>query len=223
MAEALSGATTTVDSAETKKTPHAEEGYVAAPGVTLVQTFTYRGNAEEWSNTYHFVGDAPSDDTGWRDLVDSLAGKVAHGLTTQVTIIRAYCYEDTDDDAVFVYDMLGESAQVVGQVAITSMHVAPGDVAAWIRWKTSRTNSKGHPIYLRKYYHSVLLAGETGDAWDQLETGTYKPSLETVGTDLNTSFGDWPGIAGPDGVAPGAMVVSTYTTTRTLKRRGKRP
>lgn len=196
---------------------------MAAPGVTLVQTFTYRGQPEEFSNTYHFVGDPPANDTDWRSLVDSLAGKVGHGLTTLVTIIRAYCYEDTDDNAVFTYDMLAESAQVVGSVSVTSAYLAPGDCAAWIRWKTARTNSNGHPIYLRKYYHSVVLAGDTGDAQDQLETGTYKPSLETVGTDLNTSFGDWPGIAGPDGVAPGAMVVSTYVTTRTLKRRGARP
>ena len=91
----------------------------------------------------------------------------------------------------------------------------------WIRWKTARVNSNGKPIYLRKYYHGVAIAPETGDG--DLIVFEQRTALGTLATGLNTAAGDWPGIAGPDGVAPGASTHSFYATTRTLKRRGARP
>lgn len=91
----------------------------------------------------------------------------------------------------------------------------------WIRWKTARVNTHGKPIYLRKYYHGVIVSPASSDG-DTIES-TQKTALDSLGPALNATSGSWPGIAGPDGVAPGDALASTYATTRTLRRRGKRP
>jgi hypothetical protein len=195
---------------------------MAAPGVTSVKSFPYRGAAEEWSNQYHFVGDAPDDHAGWVALCTSLADLEVAILHEDTTILRYYCYEDTADDAVDTVICADESIDGTGGRAIgASEHLAPGDAAAWVRWKTARTNTHGKPIYLRKYFHGVILTSSAGDG-DDIEA-TQKTDYGDFGGAINGVHGDWPGIAGPDGVAPGASAVSPFVTTRTLKRRGARP
>lgn len=196
---------------------------MAAPGVTMVFKFKYRGNDEEWSQQYHFVGDPPSDDTAWDALIDDLALILRDATTTRVTQVRAYGYDDTDHDAVHVRDFAVVGPQYVGTIDATTQDVAPGDAAAWIRWKTGLLNSKGKPIYLRKYFHSVVLVGPTDDDQDSIAP-TYTSALVNAGETLMGTAGDWPGIADPSGRAPdGPVAGSIFVTTRTLKRRGARP
>lgn len=195
---------------------------MAAPGATMVYSFTYRGNVEEWTQQYHIVGDAPSDDAGWISLFGAFKGLVVECLSSAVKIVRMYGYENTDDDSVFTYDAAAVGDSGTGVLsASTGLSYAPGDAAAWVRWKTARVNTHGKPIYLRKYFHGCILAPADQDT-DALGSG-YKAALEAFGTAVAASSGAWPGLAGPDGVAPGAMSVSPFVTTRTLKRRGARP
>ena len=196
---------------------------MATPGVTLIKSFTYRDAVEEWGNSYHFVGDVPSDDAGWESLVSALVAieKLVLPLTT--SIVRAYCYPDLSPHHASVLTVTDASfGATTGSLSTPSgSFLAPGDAAMWIRWKTARTNTHGKPIYLRKYYHGAIVTPAGGDG-DTIES-TQHAALNTLGTALNGVSGDWPGIAGPDGVAPGARAVSPYVTTRTLRRRGRRP
>lgn len=195
---------------------------MSAAGITIIQSFTYRQAYEEFGNTYHFLGDAPTDETGWRALAGDLVDALLPIFPATVQAQRAYCYEDTDDDSVLTLTGGAEFTSALGTFTLGSGHYqAPGDAAMWIRWKTARTNSNGKPIYLRKYYHGVVIAPETGDG--DLIVFEQRTALGTLASFLNSTTGDWPGIAGPDGVAPGASTHSQYATTRTLKRRGARP
>lgn len=185
-------------------------------------SFPYRGDDEEWSQQYHFTGSAPSTDTDWRSLCDDLGALLQATLGYQTKIVRFYCYEDTDDDSVYTYELADWSGTLTGALTkTTGDDWTPGDTAAWVRWKTARTNTHGKPIYLRKYFHGVFVT-PAGDEGDALATN-WKTALETFGAAVNSTSGDWPGIAGPDGVAPGLVKASSYVTTRTLKRRGVRP
>jgi hypothetical protein len=196
---------------------------MAAPGVTMIFKFQYRGNPEEWSQQYHFTGDAPSDDAGWNDLITSLAGILQSAVTDRVTLVRAYGYDDTDHDAVYTVADPDDPFPLTGAYSTSTKDVAPGDAAAWIRWKTGRTNTHGKPVYLRKYFHSVVLAGEADDDQDSIESG-FGTGLSVIGASLLAGSGDWPGLADKNGDAPaGPVAVSTFVTTRTLKRRGPRP
>jgi hypothetical protein len=100
---------------------------------------------------------------------------------------------------------------------------APGDVAAWVRWSTTQKTSRGKPIYLRNYFHDVYAnSTSTHDALSLAQ----KAALAQHGSNWFNGF-NASGLvyhrAGPKGaVAQAPVVESTYLTTRTLHRRGKR-
>ena len=92
----------------------------------------------------------------------------------------------------------------------------------WVRWKTSRYNSRGKPIYLRKYFHGARCDGTSGN--DVTFSGQLT-ALNAFGTKLqDASFISARTIRSRHNaetlLGHGA---SAYITTRTLKRRGKRP
>lgn len=194
---------------------------MAASGITVIQSFTYRGAAEEWSNKYHFQGDPPSDPAGWRDLCDAFITQLKAILTDVNTIVRVQCYEDTDNPAVYTYDLAAFGGVVAGTYVTGSSAdlLEAGDTAGLIRWNTGRTSTRGKPIYLFKYYHGVM--HESGTV-DELRH-SLKSAYATFANAIRTATGDWPGLADKTGTEPVGYLAETYLTTRTLKRRGRRP
>lgn len=195
---------------------------MSAPGVILIQSFTYRDAPEEFSNSYHILGSTPADDGVWRDVVNSLADIVKTVMPSRVKIVRALCYENLDGahDSVYTYRLADWAGEVTCTFADTGP-MTPGDAAMWLRFSTGRNTSSGKPIYLRKYYHSPI----TQDPPDEDKLlATQKTALEGAAADLLAGVGDWPGLSDLDGsTLPGGYLASRFITTRTLKRRGRRP
>lgn len=207
----------------------------AACGLTIVKQITYRGDpTEEWSNTYWLTGAVPTD-AQFLALFNAITAVektiypawASHGCR----VIRGYGYNDDTGHkpgdtgavapSVWTNDII--ASPVDGTLVLSDIDQRlPGDDAVWVRWKTTRrTDPGGKAIYLRKYFHpacrttgtddTVLPAQATalGALGQLLRNGTLPDSrtLTTAGrTDTLTAHG-----------------VSSYTTTRTLKRRGKRP
>lgn len=193
---------------------------MAAPGVTLIKTFEYRGAAEEWSNQYHMTL-APSDPAGWRTAVDGLIAEEKTVYTSDVTILRALCYDDTDLASVYTYELADFAGTVPGTLVISTGNRAPGDVAGWVRWDTGRRSTTGKPIYLRKYFHDIYI--EAGSSSDIISPD-WRTAAAAFGTALLSALGGGFALAGPDGIQPpGPAQASVYATTRTLERRGRRP
>jgi hypothetical protein len=192
-----------------------------AGSIVSVKTFTYRDSPEEWSNKYHFQGDPPSDPAGWRALCDDFAALEAATLTTQVHIIRFLCYENDSDPTVYSYDLSAFGGTVAGTWAIGagSQGYTQGDDAYLIRWNTGRLSSKGKPVYLFKYYHG---GAQSDTDRDKVPTGLLAV-MATFANTVRSSSGDWPGLADKNGDEPVGYLAETYLTTRTLKRRGRRP
>lgn len=194
---------------------------MAGPGVIAISTFTYRDHPEEFSSNFHFDGDAPSSSSDWRDLCDAHAAIWVLGLIDVVHVTRYLCYEDMDDDSVYTYDLTHFGGALPGAIAHPGGGRQAGDAAAWVRWNTTRRTSHGKPIYIRKYVHGVYEAdsGEPDTLW-----GDQKSGLTAVGAGLLAPSGDWPGLVDVTGDAlEGGYLASTWITTRTLKRRGRRP
>lgn len=189
---------------------------MAAPGIVVTKRFSYRDNTEDWSNRYHFLGDPPSDAPSWRNLADAFITLEKPVLVTTTHIVNVLCYEDTDNDSVYSYDLAAWSGIVAGTFAIPGGdELMPGDVAYTARWTTARRTSTGKPIYLRKYWHGALQHVTDPDK----VYGDLKAAVSTfVGASMASS-GDWPGLAGPDGVGPDDGIALDFLTTRTLKRR----
>lgn len=201
-------------------------------GLTIIKRFTYRGDTtEEFSNTYWLSGSTPASDAGWRTVFDEVVAVEKQVYPATVSVIRGYGYDgftvDADgkvnpNDSVFSVDLTASpNTPVAGTLTISGGIQAPGDSAVWVRWKTSRRSS-GKPIYLRKYFHPAMLgaaakddlAGQQTTALNALGTALQTTGLTNGGTIINPKH--------PTDTILGHGA-SVFATTRTLKRRGKRP
>jgi hypothetical protein len=200
---------------------------MAAPqiGITLIKKFTYRGNAsEEFSNHYWLTGSTPADAAAWKTLTDLLIAQEKTCYPAPVSVVAAYGYNSAADDATAVYarDLtVSPDTVVAGTLSATNSVQCPGDAAVWVRWGLNRLNSKGKRVYLRKYFHPAMQ--QTASAADTVSTNTVT-ALNAFGATMQT------GLAGGTNIITdrlGSTILnhgtSTYITTRTLKRRGKRP
>lgn len=192
------------------------------PSVTSIKRFLYRGVLEEWSNTYHFSGTTPADGVAWKALTDAIAAQEKLAMMNTHSIVRFYGYEAGNDNSVYQRDMtVAPDAVVVGTFASAGENMAPGDSAATWRWSTPNFTSRGKRIYGRKYWHGVSSDALTTP--DVLRS-TMRTLMGTLAAKLID--GTLPGsfkACGPQGAVFSTPFVSPWITTRTLKRRGKRP
>lgn len=204
----------------------------SACGVTLVKRMPYRGlTDEEYSNTYWFDGTTPATAADWKTLADAVYASEKTLVPATTTLVKAYGYASPNDVkgemAVWQYDYLGEGETVAGSYTNGVAAYAPGDSAAWVRWRTNRRTSPGGKIiYLRKYWHPAPLNASLGG--DILAAG-WRTAALAHGTKMID--GTLPATRqlcgmhhredGNDLTTPG-IAVAQYATTRTLKRRGKR-
>lgn len=196
-----------------------------ATGLTVIKKFTYRGDTnEEYANQYWFRGATPSDSTAWRALFDLVVAQEKTLYVSGVTVVRGYGYDDPSPTAnnVWSVDMTASpNTPVAGTYAPTGVRL-PGDAAVWIGWRVSnRLSEKGKPIWLRKYYHPAYIdsnAYEVPLASWVTAAGAFATKMRdgTLATDRTLTDRNH-----LDTIA--AHKVGPYVTTRTLKRRGKRP
>lgn len=191
------------------------------PSIVIVQAFTYRLQYEEWSNRYHFNGTVPSTNAEWKTMADALITKLQPCFSAATSFVRAYGYVASQVSSVWTNDYSPIPANVKKGTSNFVGNPLPGDVAATTRWETGALNSRGKKIYLRKYWHDVR-----GDVSipDKL-TPTQLTAFQTLAQQLvaGTALGGTQVLAGPNGVTAGTPETNVYLTTRTLKRRGRRP
>lgn len=193
-----------------------------ACGITLVKSMSYRGNAgEEWSNTYWFKNPPPADDSGWNTLLSALVAAETNIVCVSDSFVRAYGYNSNDPhaSAVFHKDWTIPGPPPVGNFPTTTGIKMAGDQAAMASWRLDKKNSRGKWIYLRKYFHHGFIDVSNTDNL----VSVYKTALDTFATTMaGTTVGGGlrPALYDATITAHGA---SLYVTTRTLKRRGKRP
>lgn len=192
----------------------------AHDAVTIIKDMDYRGAKEEWSNTYMLDGTTPTTPTEWKALYDAIIASEKTCYVPDVRVIRAYGYVAGTDNAVDSYDYLANNQTVAGtHVKQSTEPKWAGDQAGWLRMRAG-TNVNGKPKYLRKYFHGGASQTSNSDAVTVALKNAY------VGHGTLMTGGNLPG--GMQWIAPGGTVgtlpaASPYVTTRTLKRRGRRP
>jgi hypothetical protein len=194
---------------------------MSKPAIVMVQSFSYRDQPEEFSNKYHFAGPAPGDDASWLALANSLRTALTPCFTSGVTFHRAYGYTDGDNPSVWGHDWEIPGPPPVGSMPTPSDgYQPPGDTAAFIRWPTAKRNSRGKMVYARKYFHSVY--GLSGDH-DHVSY-TQAVLLDAFAAKcIDGSISSVFHLCLPDGTPAQSGGTQPWLTTRTLKRRGKRP
>lgn len=192
--------------------------------LTIVKTFTYRTAPEEWSNTYFFTGDLPSSPASWKTLADAVIEDEKTLYDAGTSAVRAIGHKAGESIAVWSYDYAAASESVPGTYAMTGAFALSGDTASWIRWSTDQLNSKGKPIYLRSYYHPGY--GSSSAHADEV-AASWQTAAQAFGNAWIAGYDDGDSVlhtrCGPHGAVGLVALPSTYTTTRTLERRGRRP
>lgn len=191
---------------------------MANPAITSVKSFTYRGNPEEWSNTYDFAS-VPANDAAWANIVAGIFAIEKEVVPAGTTFIRMIGYDNGDGHHSPTYHE--DMSASPGVYTLTGVQ-GPGDAASWVRWGTGRLSSRGKPVYLRKYLHAVDLV-DAGP--EDTFTTEYHDALQTYLENLATGFTGFD-LAGPTYTIADPMsgsLVAPFVTTRTLKRRGRRP
>ncbi len=191
-------------------------------GITIVKSFTYRGQPEEWSNTYWLTGGTPpSDNAAWLALCTAVATSERVCYPSNHKIVRYYGYTAPGTKSAFQYDFvaLGQTT-LPGTLMATDGSTPAGDQAAQIRALCGQA-STGRNKYLRKYFHGPLTGGSSAPDAVSPASITALGTHATKLTDGSLTGGwKWCNEAGAVGTFP---YVPRFITTRTLKRRGKRP
>jgi hypothetical protein len=95
-----------------------------------------------------------------------------------------------------------------------------GDQAGFCEWQLFRRDKRGHPIYLRKFFHDGFNSGSNKD---QISTETHTAYVAFASKLWDSTFPEGRVIQshlGPEQVEVSSASIDV--TTRTLKHRGKR-
>lgn len=190
------------------------------PSITLIKRMMYRGQQEEWSNTYHFTGTQPANAAAWKTLADALIGAEKQLLPASQSYVRAYGYNAGNEHSVAQIDYVAlGGALVTGTLTTAGLTQLPGDAAVQMRALIG-TSTRGKKVYIRKYFHGAVVDPSTPDNVQANQKSAINSYLGVLlGGTLPGSF-KW---SGPQGQEATAVTTPPYITTRTLKRRGKRP
>lgn len=187
-----------------------------------IKRFDYRGvTDEEYANEYMLTGSTPADTTAWAALRDALWAQEKTVVSSVVQFRALYGYNSVDPTATAIYSYRDISGSpLVGTYAGVAADRQSGDAAVWVRWGLDRFNTKGKRVYLRKYFHPAYASSGSYD--------TVAASWVTAGNAFGTKMRDGTFLDGRVvvdklGTLSVGALASPYITTRTLKRRGKRP
>jgi len=197
----------------------------AKTGITTIKQFTYRDDpTEEWGNTYHFDVPPPSTSANWKILADALIAEEVKCFASTSRVIRAYGYDSDDAHAasVWSYDYLVAGTPSPGTIVPPGGGAKVAGDQAGVFWaKLPVMNSKGKPIYLRKYFHDCYVSTTDIDKLHANQKGYYETFAGKLVGGTIAVLGHWVARTHPD--VPISSGADQWITTRTLKRRGKRP
>lgn len=189
--------------------------------ITLIKRFSYRGVNEEWGNTYHFTGTTPVNAAAWKALADAIIAEEKKLYTSLTSVVRVYGYEPSNENSVAQIDYtITPLAIVPGTKTTAGGARTSGDQAGVLKAWTGETSTRGKKVYCMKYFHDALANSGNQDALAATDITAYNAfGAFMIGGTLPGSA-RW---SGPQGATLNTPVALPWITTRTLKRRGKRP
>lgn len=195
-----------------------------AIGIVSTKEFSYRSdNSERFSNKYWFTGAVPTSAATWKTFYDTLVAAERTVMGPLVHFVAATGYDNDTPGSHSVWSWERTTEPLVSGsliIGATDTRFA-GDQAAMLEWKLARKNSRGKWVYLRKYFH--------GGAVENVAPDDISPAMLTAMQNVGVvlSDGTWNqghqlrSQKGAETIT--GVIASPYVTTRTLKRRGKRP
>ena len=148
-------------------------------GCSITKSTGFRGAIQEFSNVYYYeVGSLPSQaeaDT----FIDTLTATEKTFHATSVTFVRGRLWSETGNKATS--EMISQK-NLSGAGARASISAFDPERAFLFRLRAGN-DSRGNPVYLRKYYHSngqftgTVITSATHLSQAQAYTGTEKAAF----------------------------------------------
>jgi hypothetical protein len=189
--------------------------------LTLVKEFQYRGKPEEWSNSYHFTGVIPGTPAEWRALAVAVHASEKTCYLAASKLVTAYGYDGLTVASVYQGDFRTGTDALTPGTLVQGSNDRPmnGDQAGWLRGHIG-VSSTGKKVYVRKYFHGGTVSNLSSDGLPPGLTNAYIAHGQVLKGGTLPGPSTW---CAPDSGGVGLTAASTFVTTRTLKRRGKRP
>jgi hypothetical protein len=157
-------------------------------GISITKSTAFRNSTQEFSNVYFYDGLAANPTVAQADaLIDELVTKEKQFHSTGVTFVRGRCWVETGNKA---------TSEMVSQKNLTGTGIqglvtGMDKERAFLFRLRAGVDSRGNPVYLRKWYHSCgtfvgaqipnssILDNSTG--WSQSQRDAQVAALGTIG------------------------------------------
>lgn len=134
---------------------------MARIGISITKSVAYRDSVQEFSNVYYYEnGGALPSSTGASDLIDEVTALEKGRHSTLVTFVRGRCWSQVGSPAG--NEMIHQKA-LSGTGSSTSDTAMDKERAFLVRWRAG-SDSRGNPVYLRKWWHCCGAYGSASGA-----------------------------------------------------------
>lgn len=129
-------------------------------GVSITKSTTFRGVAQEFANTYYYES-AVGEMTGAQAeaLIDALVALEKPMHSSDITFVRARCWSTGQGEANNV--MLFQKSLSGAGTSTAGVNTSMDRERAFLVRIRAGNDSKGRPVYLRKYWHLMVAAVST--------------------------------------------------------------
>jgi len=132
---------------------------MARVGISITKSITFRGVAQEFSNTYYYEGPALPGETVAETMIDFLVTEEKQIHATTVSFKRGRCWSAGGTNQT--NQMIKDKA-LTGTGSATANSFLDRERAVLVRFRAGN-DTKGRPVYLRKWWHlDVAAIGGSG-------------------------------------------------------------
>lgn len=163
-------------------------------GVSITKSTSFRGATQEFSNTYYYEMGTMPDEAAAGTLIDNLVTLEKTFHSTLVTFVRGRLWSQigspSQNNMINQHNLSGTGARA----AVSGMDKE----RAFLFRLRAGVDSRGNPVYLRKWYHScgVFISGlvvsstilDNTTGFSTTERGNMVTAMQAIG-DANGSAG----------------------------------
>jgi|SRR5215207_2046676 len=155
-------------------------------GVSIVKSTSFRGVAQEFSNTYYYDVVGTPNATVAQEIIDALVTKEKAKHSTTISFVRAKAW--TAGGTNQQNNMLVQT-NLTGAGSATDLAQMDKERAVLVRFRAGQ-DSRGRPVYLRKWWHlNVTAIGGSSLTNGQLANtsgldSTQKAAIVAFGDDI---------------------------------------
>lgn len=188
---------------------------MARIGISITKSTSFRGATQEFSNTYYYENNGALPDAAGADaLIDELTANEKTFHSNLVTFVRGRCWSQIGSK---------EQNEMISQKNLSGTG-STGTAAnmdkerAFLFRRRAGVDSRGNPVYMRKWYHScgVFVTGQTlstallenTSGFSQAQRDAQVNAMETV-WELAAAGGGW-SICSKNGRQTSSSVTSAH-------------